>query len=398
MKFTVKVGDLKEALNIVSTTVDKRDSSETNKIYVESKKSDGVQRVIIFSTDSIGRTLMRINATVEEEGSWLLSPRNALAMITGFGDDELISFTANKSKSAGHLAQIEVKVGKAKSKITGSTALDTMKLFLTMMPITKKETAIIPLKVLSDLFGQTGSFVMRQGQVEDRQGFRNLQLTISSEGYTALSTNTQVIARAQYKTNLENQKDKVFLIPVKALPELIKILSRSKLDKETEVVKLIYNNGEGESPTQLYFRFKDVVYGTSLGPARFPDIANVMDKLQKGAEVMVDRKKLADNLVRCKSFCDSPYVNLRLENGQVFVKTSGLSGDIEEEIDTTLITEEDKTKIGSIDIDIGFLGDVLSSSKEEWVKFAFGTGKPVAIMEAGAGEPNLASYVIAGAQ
>ncbi len=395
MKFKVTVGDLKEALNVVGTTVDKRDASDTNRIYLEAKKDNGVQRVILFSTDSIARALMRINATVEEEGAWLISPRNAQALLTGFGDEELVEFKASKSTTTS--SKIEVKIGKAKSTISGSAALDTMKLFLSMVPLTRKEVATIPVKILHDLFSRTSSFVMKQSQMEDRAGFRNLQLTIDADGYTSMATNSQVIARAAHKVELANQKPKTFLIPVKALPELNKIMARTKLDKETEVVKIIYPTDD-PTPSQIYFRFKDVIYGTSLGTSRFPKVAEVMDKLQKGVEVLVDRKRLTDNLVRCRAFCDSPFVNLRLEDGRVKVKTEGISGDIEEEIETTLINEDDKTKQASIDLDLGYLGDVLASSKEDWLKFAFGTGKPVAIIESGNGDTEVASYVVAGAQ
>ena len=69
MKCKVKVGELRDALQMAAITVDRRQGSELGYVHLGSRKGKaGNQRIILNSTDGIGRFLIRVPCEVEETG------------------------------------------------------------------------------------------------------------------------------------------------------------------------------------------------------------------------------------------------------------------------------------------------------------------------------------------
>ena len=69
MKCKVKVGELRDALQMAAITVDRRQGSELGYVHLGSRKGKGGnQRIILNSTDGVGRFLIRVPCEVEETG------------------------------------------------------------------------------------------------------------------------------------------------------------------------------------------------------------------------------------------------------------------------------------------------------------------------------------------
>ena len=99
MKCKVKAGDLREALQLALITVDKRQGSELGYIYIGARKNKGAsERILLHSTDGVGRLLARVNCDVEEAGELIVEPMRLASVIERQGDDAVVSFSKEPGK------------------------------------------------------------------------------------------------------------------------------------------------------------------------------------------------------------------------------------------------------------------------------------------------------------
>jgi hypothetical protein len=91
MKCKVKVGELRDALQMAAITVDRRQGSELGYVHLGSRKGKaGNQRIILNSTDGIGRFLIRVPCEVEEAGDLVIEPIRLSSLLDRRQDDEVV--------------------------------------------------------------------------------------------------------------------------------------------------------------------------------------------------------------------------------------------------------------------------------------------------------------------
>src|ERR1022692_4262840 len=97
MKCKVKVGELRDALQMAAITVDRRQGSELGYVHLGSRKGKaGNQRIILNSTDGIGRFLIRVPCEVEETGDLVIEPIRLSSLLDRRQEDELVVFAQDK--------------------------------------------------------------------------------------------------------------------------------------------------------------------------------------------------------------------------------------------------------------------------------------------------------------
>src|ERR1039458_4776754 len=98
MKCKVKVGELRDALQMAAITVDRRQGSELGYVHLGLRKGKaGNQRIILNSTDGIGRFLIRVPCEVEETGDLVIEPIRLSSLLDRRQEDELVVFAQDKT-------------------------------------------------------------------------------------------------------------------------------------------------------------------------------------------------------------------------------------------------------------------------------------------------------------
>src|ERR1035441_3997136 len=82
------------------SAVDRRQGSELGYVHLGSRKGKGGnQRIILNSTDGIGRFLIRVPCEVEETGDLVIEPIRLSSLLDKRQEDELVVFAQDKTSN-----------------------------------------------------------------------------------------------------------------------------------------------------------------------------------------------------------------------------------------------------------------------------------------------------------
>lgn len=386
MKCKIKAGELLSALQMANITVDKRAGSELAYVLLSAKKGkEKNQRLIIMSTDSVSRILIRINCEVEEPGDLICEPIRLLSLLQSRNEEEIVTF-ANDPKSKRCI----VRVGSARSALSsyGTGAQFDINSF----PHAEEIYFSIEGVSLKSLLDRTSNFIYKK---DGSDGMKNLLIRSVDGGYEALSTNREVVARASVTdTNspgvVEGKPAVQVEVPGRAIGSLARILNRNK--KERVKVVIVRSNGRDNS---VFFRTDDVFFGLQLANAKLPAVDIVFKNQEMRTAVEVDREKFLASIHRSDPFCVQAdvgrLVELEVKGAMIRLTASDVAGDFEEEIAaTSLDTGEGKAKF-----QVGYISEVLRASGDPKVTVKIGTAGPnkktSAMVLAGGGH---ASYLV----
>src|ERR1035437_4807378 len=115
MKFSVKAGDLLDAVNKVSATIDKKNDAGTGGIFVSVHKTDTSSAVFLYSTNITAESTVKLQATVEMAGMTLLDPDQLRAGLQSRNPGDLAEIELilpTKSKAGDKPSRIRVKIGR----------------------------------------------------------------------------------------------------------------------------------------------------------------------------------------------------------------------------------------------------------------------------------------------
>jgi len=395
MKFTVQTGELRQALSIIAATLDSRHEAEIGKIYCEAKPASGDgkadSRLWLFSTNGVGRTLMRIPVKVEDPGSWLLSGKHLEAMLAGFEDKDEVRFEtkSSKKKNGEEVQKLAIRVGGARGTVPAYAMINVLQTYLDLIPFGETPLVTVPVPVLTALIERTHSFVPVNG---NNPNFQNLRLRVKSTGYEATAAGEHVIADVRHQNPVPVQEPVEILIPGRSLSELLKIIQKAKLDEEGQTVKILKPK---KNPNQIYFQFRNVIYGTGITSAVFPAVDQVHGKLQIIGKVRLERSGALSMFARCRAFTDEPYISVELKDQKLGVRGSGSSGEVEEALEVSLI--EKPAKPIQMFVNNSLFSKALSCAREQEIELGFVKDGTAVIIEA-ADKVQKSSYVVAGAQ
>src|SRR5438105_3638052 len=89
MKFTCNVADFREAYAMASHTLDRSKTAESTKLLLVQA---GKGRVLVFSTDCIAASLVKVKAEVAEQGTVLTDPKEIGKTLANLEDEDTLEF------------------------------------------------------------------------------------------------------------------------------------------------------------------------------------------------------------------------------------------------------------------------------------------------------------------
>ena len=393
MKCKVNAGELREALQLVLITVDRRQGSELGYIYIGAKNTKpGGQRIVLNSTDSITRMISRVNCEVEEPGELIVEPTRLASVIERQPDEADVTF----AKDAGKGDRVTARCGNVRCVLSSKNAAKEMfELQMATFPYKIPTLFQIEADNLKALLDRTAAFIFKK---DGSDHFKNVRIRVIKDGYEALATNKEVVARASVadaNSPFKAEGPAVTLdIPGRALAGLMKMLNRSK--KET--IRVVLTTNDEGTPNAVYFRTGDVFFGTALSVAKLPAVDAIFKNQSMDSSIEVARGPFLDSVSRSNPFClestSGRLVQVELTGASLKLTASDPSGEFEEEIAASGdVSGKHKGTFRAT-----YLSDVLRNSAEDNVIFKLGTALPhkmtTALMMLGA--DNGASYVVAG--
>ena len=389
MKCKVKAGELREALQMANITVDKRAGSELGYVYIGAKKGKGSnQRILLHSTDSIMRTLIRVNCEVEEAGELIVDPVRISAILDRRTEEDVVSFSQE-----GKNNRTVLRVGGARSALSSNGKVSTWEPALSLFPFNDVPLFRIEAGSLKSLLDRTQAFIYRK---DGNEGLKNVLIRAVPKGYEAVSTNREVVAKATVADPnspiVEEGKPYPSLeVPGRALASLSRLLNRNK----KEIIRIIVTQVDGK-PNWVYFRTEDVFFGTGLSAAKLPAVDAVFQLQHMDTTIELPRGIFLDSLHRSDPFGQDTnlghLVQVEVKESSVCLSAEDAAGDFEEEVPAV-----GKATGGSKGtFQVGYFADALRTAHDENVTLKLGTigpnKRPSAVLLADT--PNQATYVV----
>ena len=390
MKCKVKVGELRDALQMAAITVDRRQGSELGYVHLGSRKGKaGNQRIILNSTDGIGRFLIRVPCEVEETGDLVIEPIRLSSLLDKRQEDELVVFAKDKTSN-----RVVARCGSAKVTMLSAGKSATFESNINDFPHTAEPTFLIEAVNLKSLLDRTQAFIFKK---DGQEHLKNILIRTTKGGYETLATNREVVAHAEDKNSpgLNGNGAQVTLveIPGRALPPLARMLHRNK---SGTIRVIVVKNPDGK-PASVYFRTEDAFFGTNLTGNKLPAVDIVFQAPKMDTEVVVPRGELLDSITRSNPFCTESnagrLVSLDVKESIVRLTAQDSFGEFEEEITVA----HPATGTGKGTSQVGHLTDIFRSSDDDNILLKLGTvgpaDRPSALLMSGGVIG--ASYVVA---
>ena len=371
MKCKVKVGELRDALQMAAITVDRRQGSELGYVHLGSRKGKGGnQRIILNSTDGIGRFLIRVPCEVEETGDLVIEPIRLSSLLDKRQEDEVVVFAKDKTTN-----RVVARCGSAKVTMLSAGKSTAFESNIKDFPHTAEPTFQIEAVNLKSLLDRTQAFIFKK---DGQEHLKNILIRTTKGGYETLATNREVVARAHAEDKnspgLDGNGAQVTLveIPGRALSPLARMLHRNK---SGTIRVIVVKNPDGK-PASVYFRTEDAFFGTNLTGNRLPAVDVVFQAPKMDTEVVVPRGELLDSITRSNPFCSESnagrLVSLEVKESIVRLTAQDSFGEFEEEITVA----NPATGAGKGTFQVGHLTDIFRSSDDDNILLKLGTVGP----------------------
>jgi DNA polymerase-3 subunit beta len=200
---------------------------------------------------------------------------------------------------------------------------------------------------------------------ETRPAFNGVLFVFEPGEVTLTASDTYRLVVKKTAVNGWNFPDNVFLVPGKALRELMKILGDG--DRAVKVFP------EGK---KLVFSLEGVSLSTRLLEERYPDVREVIPQKYE-TRIQVERKLLEDSVVRASLLSEgiNQAIRLQVKEGELEVSVSSETGRMEE----TLAVEQEGQEV-EIYVNSRFLIDFLKSVDSKSISMDFnGKNGPIVI-------------------
>jgi hypothetical protein len=386
MKCKFKVGELREALQTATITMDRRAGSEYGYVYLGAKrnKAGGNQRMLLNSTDGIRRFLLKVAGEVEEPGDLVIDPIRLSTLLDKVGDEEMVTFTPDKIVN-----RTMVRCGSARVVLMSSGKPLAFDLAIKSFPAPDtKPTFLIESANLKSLLDRTQAFIYRK---DGREAMKTLMIRTIAGGYEAFATNSECIAKAQVVDANSSGLDAAGLpvrlleIPLGALAPLTKMLSRNK--KETVQV-VIVKSPEGKDAA-AYFRAEQAFFGTNLVSSVQPAMDAIFKSQAMTMSVEIATDSLLTSISRSSPFCSETVagrlISIAVKDSILRLSAKDNYGDFEEE----LVTTAPAAGTGDTSFRVDFLSAALRSSETPTVLLKMGTS-------GGAANPRPSAMLVSG--
>jgi len=193
-------------------------------------------------------------------------------------------------------------------------------------------------------------------QDESRPAFTGILLTIKDNKLTLTTSDTYRLVLKEFSIESWDFKDGDFLIPARALRELMKLV-----DEDMEVSIFPQDN-------QLAFAFGNVFFFSRLIDDTFPEVKGVIPQ-QTVTKCLVNNSNLESAINRASLLVDpqTQALQINVSGNELEVKVSSKLGHMEEKV--SLISQEGENI--SIFLNTRFLMDILKVTEEENLEMHF---------------------------
>lgn len=298
-------------------------------------------QVIVSATDLSVSMRCYMDATVVEEGSISLPAKKLFLLIRELTSPQ-IKISANTSEIA------EITTGTSVFKINGMSKAE----FPALPDLTGTPEITIPSNVLKEMFFKTAFSAARE---DNRYMLGGVQLTISNQKVSFIGTDGKRLAKVSTACSADASMNGQFVIPLKAVEEILKILDDSENPTTVSI-----------SPDKIAIELGSQTLIAKLLSGQFPDVERVIPA-KLGHQFSIHRDELMSLLRQVSLFTteSSSSVRFSFETGQLHL--SATSSDIGE---------------GRVSMPVDFAGerfeiafnpyyflDILRHSKDETVRF-----------------------------
>lgn len=390
MKCNLTVGELTTALQLAKITLDKKQGADFSSIYLAAKKGrSGNNRMVIHSSDTTSRTLLRIPCNVEEIGVLITDPIRLSAILDHRAPEEVVNFTSEKS------GRIALRVGTGRVSLSSADAKTGLfESSMDLFPHAEPPLFEIAAPNLQSLLDRTAEFTFAG---DGKPHLKVVRIRSIEGGYETVATNGEVAARATVadgkSPGLDNPIE--LQIPQHAIQSLLRLLARSK----GQNVKIIVSTPE--NPRQLFIRTdEDAFYGTAMNTGKMPDIDHTFTLKSVESEMVMNRNSIYTSLMRANPYASTSrsgsLVELTLGNESLALSAADERGEFEEVLSVDSSNGEQTTAT----FPIANLSSILHKAKSDLIAVKFGMtatyNRYVALLQDGAEYG--ASYVVGAAK
>jgi DNA polymerase III sliding clamp (beta) subunit (PCNA family) len=383
MKVKVNVLDLREGLAQAAITLDKRKYMGAPLIYMLARKTEKAQRLLIYTSDGMAESLVRLECEVLEDGEVAMEP-SRLQYLLGMAPAEETAQLALTSKGN----QIGLKIGKGtQSKMAVNSTASKMLEEIKHLPITKEPDLLIKAEGFREVLERTQNFTSGEA---DKLNLQSVVIQTGEAGYEALASDGKVLARVSVDDENVKGKKVAFRIPHISIPALRKVLDRNK----KSVLKVIFDRTPEGEPQRMYVRTDNTVYGTTLSAEPFP----ITDKIFSASivvSVKLPAKSLAASMSQADLFANDSFVAVLMDQDQVKIRSGGQHGEFEQELAAEAVTWPEGTKPTKMGFNVGKLMMISRALRDEDVELGYAEGLKMAFVQT-QNEAGAAKYVIAG--
>jgi DNA polymerase III sliding clamp (beta) subunit (PCNA family) len=259
MNIKFKIGKFLEALDIVSMTIDKRGNLETKDVLFSAVKTESEEVLFFYGTDFVNQSAIKLSVNVIDTGTWSINPAQLYTALSK-RDPELEANLILDEKQA------IIKVGRGKFKLDVTNKIGLLSR-LKLMPFNETPLFTIAPTDLVDVFKRSKTCVSTDVNNTNRYIMRGIHIKSSDKSYIIESTDGFVASSIELKQNKEVPNLDI-IVPGEFTPILLNIAGRAL--KQKLPLQLIKNE-------YLYFKFGDVIVGTTIMIGKFPTIETIIN-------------------------------------------------------------------------------------------------------------------------
>jgi DNA polymerase III sliding clamp (beta) subunit (PCNA family) len=322
MQIKVNIKVLREGIAQASHTLDTKASSIGSWLHFIAK---GTDTLYLYSNNmGTARTLLKIKAEVVKEGECLILPKLLQSILVTLPDKDDIELALSASG-----AKLQVKYESLKSEIAvAADAPKSSEIFKTI-PFNAKPNVFISAASLVSLIDRL-IFCVASGDNAISEGpwLSSAYLETGDNTILGVATNRIIAGQAEIhdgssKYGLSSAIHRDALLSLSAL--------LAKRDKEEVTITNASINDS--TPTELLFRFSDVILGVRLLSTPYPvAVKTLFTKSETLKSVEVNREALIDVMSRLKAFAENKTFSLTLSGDKATLMTRGYNSVFQEQI------------------------------------------------------------------
>lgn len=343
MKINITKETLLEGIQVISASVSSRTTQPIlHNFLLETQEN----KLKLVRTDMEMATVHYIKAEIEEEGSITIPLKEFAEIIKNLPDGKEINlYTGENNK-------FHIKCGKSKFWVIGTPKNE----YPAIPEIQKTGSIVLSPLSLQNMIDKTAFSASTQ---ETRYILNGLLWNNTEDKFEVVATDGGRLAIASHKALPDSGEFKI-IIPTKILNEVVRFISLSKPDKDTQIKVNVASN-------QVSFQMNETTFISRLIEGNFPNYKQVIPSKKNISFEIFTKELLAST--RRASLCSGEFgstVKFYIEDNKITVSSTSQTMEFTDEI----AIEYDKEAFDCA-FNPQYIIDVLKNIGSEKVSFSF---------------------------